>query len=177
MIAQIKFLLEDLKRWKIQSIKELFYLIFEAGIWATILYRISRMLFVIDIPVIKIVLRLAAFFIYKFSELFLGVAIPAGTEIGPGLYIGHAGLIRINHESIIGKNLSIGPGILIGSKGGGHLGCPMIGDNVYIGVGAKVLGNIRIGHNVKIGANAVVVKTVPDNATVVGNPAKIIERT
>ena len=51
----------------------------------------------------------------------------------------------------------------------------MIGDNVYIGVGAKVLGNIRIGNNVKIGANAVVIKDVPDNATVVGVPARVVK--
>jgi serine O-acetyltransferase len=58
----------------------------------------------------------------------------------------------------------------------GNKGVAVIGDNVYIGVGAKILGNISIGNNVKIGANAVVVSNIPDGATAVGIPAKIIAR-
>lgn len=176
MIKQIEFLIIDLKRWKTTSFKDFFYLFFEQGIWATILYRICRFLYLVNIPVIKIILRFISFIIYKLTDITLGVAISGGTSIGPGLYIGHCGLIRVARDAVIGKNLSIGPGVIIGKKGGGHLGSPQIGDNVYIGTGAKVLGNIKIGNNVKIGANAVIVKDIPDNATAIGNPSKIIEK-
>jgi len=62
----------------------------------------------------------------------------------------------------------------LGTKGMGAQGVPALGNNVYVGVGAKILGNVRIGNNVKIGANAVVVHDVPDEVTVVGVPAQII---
>ena len=82
--------------------------------------------------------------------------------------------IIINPEVVIGDNVKINQHVTIG--GSGEKGCPVIGDNVYIGSGAKVLGGIRIGNNVKIGANAVVISDVPDNSTAVGVPARIIAR-
>ena len=81
----------------------------------------------------------------------------------------------IHPKASIGKNLSIGTGVIIGEKGVGYGGFPKIGNNVYIGVGAKVLGAIEIGNNVKIGANAVVIENIEDNATAVGVPAKVIK--
>jgi len=174
MIEQLKFLSMDFKRWECSSFKDLFYIFFEQAIWGTIFYRISRALFLINIPVLKAILRFISFFIFKFSESIWGVAIRPGTEIGPGLYIGHAGMVMINEEVKAGKNLSIGPGVLIGLRGGGSLGAPVIGDDVYVGVGAKILGKITIGNNVRIGANSVVVGNVPNNVTMFGVPAKIV---
>jgi serine O-acetyltransferase len=174
MIEQLKFLVIDLKRWKCASFKGLFYTFFEQAVWATVIYRISRVIFLVNIPVLKIFLRLVSFLMFKISEFFFGVSIPPGTDIGPGLYIGHTGLVLISPEAKAGKNLSIGPGVLIGSRGGGSLGAPVIGDDVYIGVGAKILGKITIGSNVRIGANSVVVGNVPDNVTMFGVPAKIV---
>ena len=171
---ECSYLMKDLQRWKWTSVRGVFYQLLEQSIWGTVFYRISRMLFCINIPVLKIFFRLIGFIIFKFSEMFLGVAIRPGTRIGPGLYIGHAGLVMINEEVTIGKNLNIGPGVLIGKRGGGHQGAPVIGDDVYIGVGAKILGNVKIGNNVKIGANSVVMSNVPDNVTVFGAPARVI---
>ena len=97
------------------------------------------------------------------------------TKIGEGFYIGHFSGIVISSAAVIGKNCNISQGVTIGISGKGEdRGCPIIGDNVYIGAGAKVIGRITIGNNVAIGANAVVTKDVPDNAVVVGIPAKII---
>ena len=104
----------------------------------------------------------------------MGAALEAQSEIGPGLYLGHTGAIRIHPEVKAGKNLSLGPCVIIGQRGVGKTGVPILGDDVYIGVGAKILGNVRIGNNVKIGANAVVLEDVPDNVTAVGVPARII---
>lgn len=176
-LEQMNFLGEDLKRWKCASIKDLFYMIFEQAVWATIIYRVSRMLFLIDIPILKIFLRLAGFFLMKFSEYFLGAVIKPEANIGPGLFISHTGIVRIHPKTVAGKNLSITVGVLLGEKGLGGKGAPIIGDNVFLGAGAKVLGTIRIGNNAKIGANAVVTRDIPDNATAVGVPARVLTST
>lgn len=102
-----------------------------------------------------------------------GIQIPPNA-CGPGLQIWHYGYIIINQSTHIGKNLTIYPGVEIGHKIPGG-GCPKIGNNVFIGAGAKVFGNIKIGNNVTIASNAVVLKDIPDNAVVGGVPAKIIK--
>ena len=175
MFEQLQFLVLDIKRWKPSSLKSVFYLFFEQGIWGVAIYRLGRMLFLIEIPLIKIILRFIAFLMHKFAEIVLGVSLKPGTAIGPGLYIGHTGSIIIHPQARIGKNLNIGTGVIIGEKGVGHGGFPVIGDDVYIGVGAKVLGDIKIGNKVKIGANAVVLMDIPEGSTAVGVPAKIIK--
>lgn len=102
-----------------------------------------------------------------------GIQIPSNT-CDPGLQIWHYGHIIINQATSIGKNLTIYPGVEIGTKyPGGE--CPIIGDNVFIGAGAKIFGKIKIGNNVTIAANAVVVKDIPDNAIVGGVPAQILK--
>jgi serine O-acetyltransferase len=104
-----------------------------------------------------------------------GYDIPAGSLIANGFYIGHFGGIVISPKAIVGKNCNISQNVTIGvSSRGSRKGYPTIGDNVYIGPGAKIIGNIRVGNNVAIGANAVVCNDVPDNAVVVGIPAKVI---
>ena len=100
-----------------------------------------------------------------------GIEIPCTTQIGKGFYIGHFGGIIISSAAIIGDNANISQQVTIGLSGqGDKLGCPIIGDNVYIAPGAKIFGKISIGNNVKIGANAVVYKDVPNNVNVVLDP-------
>lgn len=98
-------------------------------------------------------------------------------NVGPGFRIMHLGsLIRIKRNCRIGKNCTILPGVVIGNK---YLerddSWVIIGDNCYIGLGAKIFGNIKIGNNVTVGANAVVTHDIPDNAVVGGIPARIIK--
>lgn len=99
----------------------------------------------------------------------LGFSIPKNV-FGPGLSIVHYGTIVVNPKAKIGANCRIHPSTCIGE----YHGVPQIGNNVYIGPGAKLFGNIKIGNNVSIGANAVVNSDIPDNVTVGGIPAKII---
>jgi serine O-acetyltransferase len=103
---------------------------------------------------------------YKF-----GIQIPYITKIGYGLYIGHFGTIVVHPQSVIGNNVNLSQGITIGLKGSG---VPTIGNDVYLGPGAKVIGHIKIGNNAAIGANCVVTKDVQDNAIVVGVPGRVI---
>lgn len=93
------------------------------------------------------------------------------SQIGGGLYIQHGFATIITAESI-GKNVWINQQVTIGYNGDK---APIIGDNVVIYAGAKVVGGVRVGNNVTIGANAVVTKDIPDNSVVGGVPAKIIK--
>ena len=95
------------------------------------------------------------------------------TPIGGGIRLDHPYETILNAKSI-GKNLTVVHLATIGSTGKSK-NLPILGDNVYIGCGACIMGGIIIGNNVKIGANSVIVKNVPDNATVVGNPAMIVK--
>ena len=94
------------------------------------------------------------------------------TELGGGVLTGHPYCTILNADSI-GENLYVNHLVTVGEVNGKR---PTIGHNVSIYTGAIVIGDIHIGNNVKIGAGAVVVKSVPDNAVVVGNPAKIINK-
>lgn len=95
-------------------------------------------------------------------------------NIGPGLYLGHPYCITINSEVVIGKNCNIHKGVTIGQENrGGRRGAPTIGDCVWIGVNATVVGNIRIGNDVLISPNSFVNCDVPDHSIVFGNPCII----
>jgi serine O-acetyltransferase len=117
----------------------------------------------------KILLK---YFSYKY-----GFQIPISTSIGNGLYIGHFGTIVINEKVVLGRNCNLAHGITIGQTNRGLLaGTPKIGNCVWIGTGAVIVGSIVIGDNVLIAPNSFVNQDVPDNSIVIGNPAKIIPR-
>jgi len=100
-------------------------------------------------------------------ELAFGIDISTNSDIGPGLYIGHFGNIFIYCHA--GRNLSVGQGVTLGFKGAGRSnGWPEVGNDVYIGTGAKVIGEVTVGDGVIIGANTVVTKDVPAHTRVVG---------
>jgi serine O-acetyltransferase len=110
---------------------------------------------------------------FKKKSLKLGFSIPINV-FGPGLSIVHYGTIVINSNVKVGKNCRIHACTNIGASGG-EQEAPQIGNNVYIGPGAKIYGNIIIADNIAIGANAVVNKTFSDqNIAIAGVPAKII---
>lgn len=117
---------------------------------------------------------IARFFLSRYKYKY-GLSISFDTRIGSGFYIGHFGGIVVNRKAIIGKNCNISHGVTIGETyRGERAGCPVIGDNVYIGPGAKIIGRIFIGDNAAIGANCVVTKDVPPHAVVVGVPGRVI---
>lgn len=121
------------------------------------------------------VLHLPAGLMKRHLSYKYGISIPASTQIGPGFYVGHFGGIVVNEASTIGSNCNISQGVTLGQANrGGRRGAPTIGDSVYIGPGAKIVGRVHVGSNVAIGANAVVTGDVPDNAVVGGIPARVL---
>lgn len=122
-------------------------------------------------------------FFYYFFRIILhlqgikySMDIPLSMEIGPGFRIDHFGGIWLSPGTKIGKNCSISSNVVMGYIPRGiNEGVPIsIGDNVYIGPGAKILGSVTIGNDVVIGANTVVTKSIPDGVTVFGIPGRII---
>lgn len=115
--------------------------------------------------------------ISQFSRFLTGIEIHPGATIGQGLFIDHGMGVVIGETAEVGDNVTIYQGVTLGGtgkeKGKRH---PTIGNNVFIGAGAKVLGSIKVGDNVKIGAGSVVTKPVPNDSTVVGVPGKVVVR-
>ena len=132
------------------------------------IYRTSNTLYRWKIPVLP-------FLIQQFLRFGFCCFIPYQTRIGTkNIHFGHNGMgICLDYRVVIGNNVRIYQHVTIGIRWDEKV-APIIGDNVRIGAGAKVLGSIRIGNNARVGANAVVLIDVPDGATAVGVPAKII---
>lgn len=120
---------------------------------------------------------LIARFLSERAKRKTGIEIHPGATIGKGLFIDHGTGVVIGETAIIKDNVTMFHGVTLGGtgkeKGKRH---PTIGNNVFIGCGAKILGNIEIGDNTKIGANAVILKNTPANVTVVGIPGQIVKR-
>lgn len=120
---------------------------------------------------------LIARYISEKAKRKTGIEIHPGATIGKGLFIDHGAGVVIGETAIIGDNVTMFHGVTLGGtgkeKGKRH---PTIGNNVFIGCGAKILGNVTIGDNVKIGANAVILKDIEANTTVVGVPGIIVKR-
>lgn len=147
--------------------KEFMKVIFTDGTSCVVLYRIARFLKRMKLGVIGWVFL-------EINKVLNGCVIGRNAEFGKGFVIMHGVGIVINSGVKGGENIVIESGVVMGAaRNGMPVKAPQLGNNIFIGSGAKILGGIRIGNNVKIGANAVVIKNVPDNVTVVGVPAEI----
>ena len=140
------------------------------GLQALFCHRFAHWLYKVGIPFFpRLISHLARF--------FTGIEIHPGAQIGQGVFIDHGMGVVIGETAIIGDYSLIYQGVTLGGTGKEtgkrH---PTLGENVVIGGGAKVLGNIQIGNNVRIGAGSVVLKDVPSNCTVVGIPGRIVYR-
>lgn len=112
---------------------------------------------------------------YRWKCAKIGIDLRIGTHIGKGLCFSHYGGVAINSSSVIGDNCLMLQGVTIGEvRRNGKSFVPIIGNNVVIFAGAKIIGDVKIGNNVVVGANAVVNHDVPDNAIVAGVPVKVL---
>lgn len=141
-----------------------------SGLHAIIAYRLAHFFLSKGI-------RFLPRFVSQVAKIFTGIEIHPGAKIGKGLFIDHGMGVVIGETVILGRNVTLFQGVTLGGTGKEtgkrH---PTIGNNVVIGAGAKVLGNIKIGDNSYVGANAVVIKNVPANSTVVGVPGRVTKQ-
>ena len=165
----IKELYEDAKNIKEKdpAAKNIWYvLLLYQGFHVLIYYRLGHFFYVNKLYFI-------ARLISQIGRFLTGIEIHPGAKIGRKLFIDHGMGVVIGETATIGNNCTIYHGVTLGGTGKDkNKRHPDLGNNVMVGCGAKILGPIKIGNNVKIGANAVVVKDVEDNTTVVGIPAK-----
>jgi len=140
------------------------------GLQAVILHRLSHRLYRIGIPFIPR-------FLSHLGRFFTGIEIHPGAQLGNGVFIDHGMGVVIGETAILGDYCLIYQGVTLGGTGKDtgkrH---PTLGENVVVGAGAKVLGNLSIGNNVRIGAGSVVLRDVPSECTVVGIPGRIVYR-
>ncbi len=140
------------------------------GFHAVLLHRVAHWLWKRDVPVLPRVIS-------HFSRFLTGIEIHPGARIGSYFFIDHGMGVVIGETTVIGNNVTLFQGVTLGGtgkeKGKRH---PTLGNNIVVGVGAKVLGNIVIGDNVKIGANSVVLESVPPDSTVVGVPGRVVKQ-
>jgi serine O-acetyltransferase len=138
------------------------------GLHAVLLHRISHPLYRAGVPLLP---RL----ISQFARWFTGIEIHPGAQIGRRFFIDHGMGVVIGETAEIGDDVLIYQGVTLGGtgkeSGKRH---PTLGNNVVVGTGAKVLGNIKIGDHARIGAGSVVIHSVPESSTVVGIPGKVV---
>lgn len=146
----------------------------EQSIWAVWIYRIGRRIHAWRDGYFKWATLKIYWLVYRMIETAVGITLPISADIGPGLRIWHFGNIVVHADAIIGANCTLRQGVTIGNR---HQDGPVphIGDNVEFGAYAQVLGGVKIGNNCKIGAMSVVLIDMPDGATAVGIPARIVE--
>jgi serine O-acetyltransferase len=157
----------DLKRYPARPFLK------EQSIWAVWIYRRGRRLQALPDGMRKHLSLKAYWLIYRLIETAVGITLPISADIGPGLRIWHFGGIIVHADAVIGANCTLRQGVTIGNRhNDGPV--PKIGDNVEFGAYAQVLGGITIGNNCKIGALSLVLCDVPDGATAIGIPAKVI---
>lgn len=140
------------------------------GFQALIFHRFSHWLYHLGIPFIPR-------FISHIARFLTGIEIHPGAQIGHSVFIDHGMGVVIGETAIIGDYALIYQGVTLGGTGKEHgKRHPTLGENVVIGAGAKVLGNIEIGDNVRVGAGSVVLRDVPSDCTVVGIPGRVVHR-
>lgn len=151
-------------------------LLTEQSLWAVLWYRIGCRWNMIRFGVVRRPLMAFWWLGFRFVELLIGVSLPVGAKIGPGIRIWHFGGIFINSHAIIGKNCTLRHGVTIGSRYSTD-DAPVISDEVQIGAYAQILGSIRIGRGSTIGAMSVVLNNLPDYCIAAGIPARVKNET
>ncbi len=147
------------------------------AVWSIASYRFANWLHVArPTAIVRIPLKLISFLLSLFCVVFMEMDIDAQATIGGGLYIGHIGGVHINPGAVLGQNCDLAHRITIGASAMGRQGIPVVGDSVYIGTGAVLVGKIKVGNGAKIAANTLVMTNVPDGATVMGVPGRIVMR-
>lgn len=142
------------------------------GTVITILYRLAS--FCHSNKYLKTICFPYLFFYKHFTQIFFAIELPCELNIGSGLKIYHGIALIVHENTIIGNNCVLRQSTTIGNARPGSK-CPKIGNNVEIGCNVCIIGNVVIGDNVIIGAGSVIIKDIPSNSVVVGNPGRVIK--
>lgn len=146
------------------------------GLQAMLVYRfgawVNRS---IRFRLVRYPLKFLHYVLQKLCVIFWGIYIDDGARIGPGLYIGHFGGIIIGPVQL-GRDCNIAHQVTMGQRADGLPGVPIIGDRVWVGVGALIFGNVRIGDGVTIGPYTVVSRNLPPKLMVIGNPLRVLRK-
>lgn len=167
---------EDIARYKSKGAhgKDLWL---NPAVWAIAVHRLGHWLyFDKPNPLIAIPLKVVFFFANLFCEVVMEMHLDAQATIGPGFYIAHIGGVHINPAAVIGRNCDLTHHVTIGASAMGRSGVPILGDDVYVGTGATLAGKIKVGSGAKIAANTLVITNVPEGATIMGVPGRIVMR-
>ncbi len=170
---------QDLRRWKLEefrprdgepiptdlSFRDVVSLLWRhPALWATLCYRVAHWCSTHGVRLVPSILE-------KVNLVFFGMQIASGMPVGPGLYVAHpVGMVIVAGR--IGANASLIHVCTLGMRDTHDF--PELGDGVFVGAGARVLGGVRLGDGCSVGANAVVLRDVPAGATAVGVPARIL---
>lgn len=145
------------------------------AVWSLVWYRIGHWIYKENSPIVlRWPLKLVHVVASKLMEAFMQMRLDPSADIGGGLYIGHSGGVYLHPEVVIGMNCDVAHHVTIGASAMGRKGVPKLGDNVYVGTGATIVGDIRIGDGAKIAANTLVMTNVPPGATVMGVPGRVV---
>ncbi len=145
------------------------------GFWALLVYRFGRWRYGVRPAFLRKILSLVYKVLYKCVQIITGIELPCEVKLGKHFVIDHFGGIVVSGYASFGDDCRIRNGV-VGLCRVDEPCAPQVGNNVDIGAGAKLLGNIRIGNNVAIGANAVVLCDVPDDHVAFGVPAVVKPR-
>jgi len=139
-----------------------------SGFHAILMHRSTHFLWKLHVPFLPRALS-------QIARFLTGIEIHPGAEVGRGFFIDHGMGVVIGETAVVGDSVTLYQGVTLGGTGKEtgkrH---PTLGNNVVVGSGARVLGNITVGNDVRVGAGSVVVKDVPDHCTVVGVPGRIV---
>jgi serine O-acetyltransferase len=146
------------------------------GFWVMVVYRFGRWRYNTRPAMVRKLYSLIYHVAYKLVQIITGIELPCEVVVGRNFVIDHFGGIIISGYAKFGDNCRVRSGVVVGLQRVEEKCAPIVGNNVDIGSGAKLLGPIRIGDNVLIGANAVVLCDIPDNSIAVGVPAVVKPR-
>jgi serine O-acetyltransferase len=147
------------------------------AVWCIFWYRLGRVIYGSNsLPLLRLPFKAMHLAGSIVIEALMQMRLNVQARIGPGLLIAHCGGITLHPDSIIGKRCDLAHHVTLGTRGLGQTGAPKLGDSVYVGTNAVLIGPITVGYGARIGANSLVNRDVPAGATVIGVPAQIVRQ-
>lgn len=175
-----EYLREDLSRYGASGHEQLRAMILYPRVWAIATYRFARWVYNAPMPrFARRTLESVVVLINVWIDVTTKIELPPSAEIGAGLLIPHPGYIIVGPGARLGRHCTLTQGVTIGHRAGGTNSLhesPVIGDRVYVGPGAIIIGPVTVGDDALIGPGAVVTRSVPPRGVAVGNPARVISR-